>query len=484
MWPIQPRIEAKTPLFILTISLLLSSCSPTSHVDQTSRSHDDKASRLDTIFSELHSSRKFNGNVLVAESGRVIFKGSYGLADEEQDIALNTDTKFELASVSKQFTAIGIVQLHSKGLLSYHDSVKKYIPELEYLKGINIYNLLTHTAGIPDYMELADSLWDKSRIANNDDILAMFKKAKPKKLFEPNEQWSYSNTGYLILASIIERVSGQSFGEYLEQNVFKPLGMKNTFVYRKRYQPETVKNYAKGYIYSDSLASKIPPDEMGQTFYTQYLDGIVGDGMVSSNLEDLLKWDRALYGSEIIDDEDRELIFSTYQTLDSLSTDYGFGWFIKTSKPYGKVAYHSGSWGGYITYIERHLDSDKTIIILQNNLTANTEIPIKNTRKVLYDLPVERPITLGIDILEKYCGIYKDEDGEEDEIILDGNTLFVPINSEVKLELIPVSKTKFILDKFRPEVTFTFILNDKGEAEKYRVQQPEQGLDAYAIRVK
>lgn len=443
-----------------------------------------KVVKLDTLYSELYNKGNFNGSVLVAENGNVIFEKSYGIADEQTNRKLNDSTIFELASVSKQFTAMGIVQLVKEGKLSYEDDITKYIPELNDYKVITIKNLLNHTGGLPDYMELADKNWDKSKIATNDDILKLFNQVKPKKLFEPNEKWDYSNTGYLILATIIERVSGQKFGQYLHEKIFKPLDMKNTFVYRRRFEFKEIQNYANGYIYSDSLQKKILPDEMGKDFYVVFLDGLVGDGMVNSNPKDLLKWVRALYGNNLINDQDRNLIFSSTMTKDSSQTDYGFGWMIDSTKTYGKIASHSGGWAGYISYIERNLDNDKTIIILQNNSLSNTEIPIKNTRRILYSQEVEKPIKLDSEILKSYAGKYLTDTKKEKEIAFENDKLYVVMSADFKMELVAVSKTKFIVDGWSPEVLYTFILNDNGEVEKYRVIQEAQGIDNTATRMK
>ena len=441
-----------------------------------------KTERLDSLFTEFHEYEEFNGNVLIAENGKIIFQSSYGLANEESNEKLNIETVFELASVSKQFTAMGIVQLKKEGKLSYDDDISKFIPELSNYKGITIKNLLTHTGGLPDYMSLAEKEWDKSKIATNQDIIKLLQDFKPEKEFESNKDYAYSNTGYLLLGTIIERVSGQSFGEYLNDKIFEPLEMDDTFVYRRRYEPKEVSNYAQGYIYSDSLDRRILPDENGKEFFFVYLDGIVGDGMVNSNLHDLLKWDRALYSSRLIDEQDKNLIFYPHTYADSLETDYGFGWFIKEDPTFGKIVSHSGGWAGYRTYIERHLDNDKTIIILQNQGTRKIKMPYGQSRKILYDLPIEKTVRLEDDTLKKYEGIYVKENGEDVALVFREKSLWVPIRSYTKFPLIPVSKTKFILYGFRPEVTYEFILDEKGNVNSYRVQQIETGVDRTAKR--
>lgn len=480
----------KNNLFLaFAIVLFLLSCKNNSTPSATNSSSpikitNEKTLRLDTLFTDFYHEGSFNGNVLVAENGNIIFEKSLGFANEQNNTELNPETVFELASVSKQFTAMGIVQLEKGGKLSYNDPISKYVPELKSYEGIKIKNLLNHTGGLPDYMELTDSLWNKSNIATNDDILKLFEKEKPKVLFQPNERWDYSNTGYLVLASIIERVSETNFEEFLKEKIFEPLKMNNTSIYRRRYSPEKIENYADGYIYSDSLDSKILPDELGKNYYVVYLDGIVGDGMVNSNLRDLLKWDRALYEDKLINNRDRELIFSSQKINNNTETDYGFGWMIDSTKTYGKVASHSGGWAGYVTYIERDLDNDKTIIILQNNLTPETKIPIKNTRRILYNQPVERPIKLDTEILRSYSGKYLNEAQKEKEIVFENDKLYVPMSEDYKMELVPVSKTKFIVDGFSPEVNYTFFVNKNGTVEKYRVQQESSGLDKEAYRIR
>lgn len=458
---------------IITLVILGFSCQKPKEGQEFNTITNEKTNQLDSLYTEHYHKGEFNGNVLVAEKGNIIFQKSYGLANEETKNELNIKTAFELASVSKQFTAMGIVQLQKEGKLSYDDLISKYIPELEDYEGITIRNLLTHTGGLPDYMRIAEENWDKTKIATNDSVIKLFQELQPEKEFEAGEKFSYSNTGYLLLGTIIERVSGNSFEAYLKEKIFTPLDMKNTFVYQRRYQPEEVDNYALGYIYSDSLNRKILPDESGDDSYYVYLDGIVGDGMVSSNLHDLLKWDRALYENALINEDDKKLIFSSYPTLNDEETNYGFGWRVKQDSLYGKIVNHSGRWAGYLTHIERHPDNDKTIIILQNNEIKITEIPIQNTRRILYGQPIEKFISLPEDILAKYAGTYYYEDGRKTNITYE----FVRLWDNGMLQLKPVSETKFVLDLIRPEVTYEFFVDENDEAYKLNIQQTERGID-------
>lgn len=440
----------------------------------------DKTQRLDSVYSAHFERNEFNGNIFVAEKGKIIFQKSFGIANEETNEKLNIQTSFELASVSKQFTAMGIVQLQKEGKLSYSDLVSKYIPELKYYENVTIKNLLIHTGGLPDYMSIMEENWDKSKIATNQDVIELFAKLKPEKKFEPNQKYSYSNTGYLILGTIIEKVSGKSFENYLKEKIFEPLEMGNSFVYRRRYNPKKINNYALGYIYSDSLKQNILPDESPEESKVIYLDGIVGDGMVNSNLIDLFKWDRALYDTTLVNEQDKKLIFASYPTDSGVVTGYGFGWFVRNDSIYGKRVIHTGRWAGYLTIIERHIDNDKTIIQLINIENKITTSPAIFARKILYDQPIETPFALPEEILKNYAGMYIGENQQETEITFEFGRLW----DSGQFELKPISETKFVVIGYRPEVSFTFNLNDNGSVKSYRVQQKENGVDKTYIRKK
>ena len=152
----------------------------------------DRIKKIDSLLNSIYSNKKINGNFLIAEKGKIIYSQSFGYANEEKKEKLNENSIFELASCSKQFTAMAIMILKEKGKLNLDDNITKFIPSLSNYKGITIRNLLNHTGGLPDYMELMDSLFDKSKIATNKDIIAIFSKQKPKILFEPNTKYEYS----------------------------------------------------------------------------------------------------------------------------------------------------------------------------------------------------------------------------------------------------------------------------------------------------
>lgn len=340
--------------------------------------------KIDKLLDSLFLKQKFNGNILIAEKGEIIYKRSYGLANEITKEKLTQKSIFELASCSKQFTAMGIVILKEKGKLNFDDKISKFIPELSDYKEISIKNLLHHTGGLPDYMPLMDSVWDKAKIATNKDIIDFFSKYKPKVLFAPNSKHEYSNTGYALLATIIERVSAQTYAEFLKEQIFNPLKMKNSFVHNRRLFPNKVKNYAFGYLYIQNQNKYILPDDYGKTKMVYWLDGVVGDGTVNSTVNDLLKWDRALYSTKLVSKESLREIFANGILNDGSLGKHGFGWRMLDTKEFGRIAKHSGGWPGYMTYIERNTDNDKTIIILQNHY--NVTMPADEIRNILYNI--------------------------------------------------------------------------------------------------
>jgi len=438
----------------------------------------EKLPKLDSLFTKLYTEGKFNGNVLIAEKGIVVFEKSYGLANEHDSTKLNKQSIFNLASVTKQFTAMSIVLLKKQGKLSYSDSLATFIPELAFYNGVTINNLLTHTGGLPDYMTMMDARWEKSKIANNADVIKMMVAIKPKALFAPGDEYKYSNTGYVLLAAIIERISKQTYGEFLKQHIFKPAKMNKTFVYSGDSPKQ--KNMVEGYV-KDSLGENVLPKDVTKFDYVKYLDGVYGQGRVYSTTGDLLKWDRFLYNSQLINNEDKETIFTSQKTNAKLDTDYGYGWMIDDNKLYGRIIYHSGSWPGFVSYLEREIDSDKTIVILQNNSRA--VIPTRQIRKILYNLPLDNRIAVDTSILKNYAGIYHTTSGSKKIISVDKGKLYLFYSAQNTMELIPVAKDRFLVEGFSPDVIYQFYKDASGKVIKYQVQQKETGTGSWATKM-
>jgi len=347
-------------VFLLAV-LILQSCS--SHES----SRDDMLGRsIDSIMTSIVDTAKFNGNILVARGGKVVYQKSFGMADFYTKAELNDSSLFELASVSKQFTAMGIMMLKEQGRLAYEDDVKRYIPELPY-EGMTIRHFLTHTSGIPAYEENFEG-WDSNAIAFNEDMINLLAKKKPSVLFTPGEKWEYSNTAYAMLATIIERVTKKSYADFLQENIFTPLNMKRTRVFNtRRSTKEVIPNYAFGFVYSDSLKKYVLPDSLPSLHYVYTLDGIVGDGTVNSTTTDLLVWDQALYTEKLVKQTTLQDAYTPVKLKNDSTFNYGFGWGIEKDSILGKTVQHSGGWPGYVTYIKRYLEKNYCIILLTNN---------------------------------------------------------------------------------------------------------------------
>ncbi len=337
-----------------------------------------RAQRLDSLFSALYQTGQFSGNVLIAENGKPVYKKSFGFSNLENQQPLDAGTRFLLGSVSKQFTAAGIVMLRDAGKLSLDDSLTKYLPELPY-QNITLRQVLHHTSGLPDYIALMDNKWDKNKYATNEDMLRMLVQYRPDPLFAPGQKYAYCNTGYALLALVIERVSGRSFTDYMEGEVFKKFGLDHTIIYTRRTRPRKVADYALGYVFQDSLQKWVLPDVHPQDLWE---DGIYGEDGVNSTTGDLLKWDQAVFNRTALPNPDWNDILTAGEVREG-TCDYGFGWHIINPDAKGRIAYHSGGWPGYIAYNEQHLDHNRTIIILRNKFAAAIKTPTAAVRQIL-----------------------------------------------------------------------------------------------------
>lgn len=341
----------------IPVLLLFVSCQPNEPSGNAALSE-----KLDSI---LHTVPDFSGVVLVADDGSVVYHQAFGYRNfAEKNPLANTDI-FELASVSKQFTAMVIMMLKEEGKLDYDDLIEKYIPGLPY-PGVTIRHLLNHTSGLPDYQEVMDQYWDKSQVAGNDDNIAYLIKYHPAAHFSPGEKYEYSNTGYMLLATIAEKASGKDFIEFSRERIFNPLGMSKTDI-RTKEEKLTLPDMAWGHLYVAEKEAYIHADSFPAFNYSLWLGNRKGPGRVSSSAPDLLRWDQALYTETLIKNENLQEAFAPATLNDGTRSSYGFGWRIESGPGTGKKIFHAGDNPGYKTIIIRYIDLHKTIIILCNN---------------------------------------------------------------------------------------------------------------------
>jgi len=420
---------------------------------------------IDSFMKAQVAINNFNGNVLVAKSGNILYQKAFGYRNYETKELLDIHSVFELASVSKQFTAMGILLLKEKGKLALSDSLRKFFPELPY-HHVTIQHLLTHTSGLPDYETNMAKKWDRKKIAFNNDVIAFLAKEKIPFNFTPGSKWEYSNTAFQMLASIIEKVANQSFHDYMQQNIFTPLNMKHTRVYNtRRSTKDTIPNYAYGYVYSDSLKKYILPDSLAAYDFVIYLDGIQGDGIINSTIGDLLKWDRAIKNHTLLNKHSQEAMLSPQSTDSASKNSYGYGVFIVKNK-FGEEITHSGGWPGYATSLSRNVKEDITIIVLSNNSSNVTSISFALTH-ILFNEPVIFPYihketSIDTTTLNNYTGKY--EGVGAFEIIKQGGRLYRK-NKFNTIELKPESGTKFFYaDKSDRQIEFDEDKNEKNKA--------------------
>lgn len=312
---------------------------------------------------ERAADQGFSGVILVSEDGKILFEKRAGYRSFENQIPLETTDIFELASVSKQFASMLIMMCQEKGLLDFDDPLEKYV-KVPYT-GITIRNLLTHTSGLPDYQAIMDAHWDKSKVAGNPDILEYLRKYAPPINFEPGEKYEYSNTGYVLLGSIVEQATGKDFVELSRDWIFRPLEMQNTDM-RSLEEKALVNNFAAGHLKNET-GTYVNANTFHSSDYTVWLGNRKGPGRVSSNAEDLLKWDQALYTNKLVSQETLEEAFTPFRLNDETRSYYGFGWDLDPKSPFGKMVSHTGDNPGYKTIIVRYIEENKTIIILNNN---------------------------------------------------------------------------------------------------------------------
>lgn len=447
---------------VLLLLVVLFSCNK--------ESKDDRVKNIARFLDGQSKYYKLNGSVLVAEKGNVIYKECFGLANFGENKTLNDSSMFELASISKQFTATAIMLLKEGGKLKLADSLRLFFPNLPY-SGVTIHHMLTHTSGLPDYESTMARKWDKSKIAFNNDVINFLATEKPQAHFKPGTRWEYSNTAFVLLASIVEKVSGESFGDFMSKNVFQPLEMTNSRVYNTRRSGEVIENYAYGYIWSDSLEVFLLPDSIPETKVVYWLDGIQGDGVVNSTAVDLLKWDRAIVNHTLLSESAIKDMTSNHALVDTASRHYyGYG-VVVGSNQFGNFVTHSGGWPGYSTNLSRYIDGDRTIIVLSNNQSAATAISA-SIANILFGVPVRtayshKPIVVDSVAADSFVGTYKIKNSEV-RIIREKEKLFRVYPGGGRVALHPESTSALYQDDGY-DVQYEIEKTDDGQTKYYRI---------------
>jgi len=431
----------------------------------------ERKQELESALQQLHKRQLFNGTLLLAEDGEIVFEKTLGIANTSTGEQLHNNSCYRLASVSKQFVAMGIMILEEQGKLKYDDNIQKFFPELSY-EGITVRHLLHHTGGLPDYMSLFEEHWDKEKaseekkIASNENMIKLFAEQKPKIDFQPGEKYEYSNTGYVLLGSIIERVSKQSIHDFLYENVFKVAGMTNTRAF-KANGDFGIENRVYGFV-------QVEQDETEMNDH-HYLNGMVGDGGIYATAQDLLAWDRALKSEKLVKTQSLRTAYTSGILNDGTLTDYGFGWGVKYDENGNTIdVSHGGSWVGFRTFIGRDLSDDRTLILLTNNSDNQIGRTVKIAGNIWkgenYELPKENvAIELSAKTLKQYIGVYELDPNFKITITVEEDQIFAQATGQGKFELFPSSENEFFLKVIEAAVTFN--KDTEGKVESMTLHQ-------------
>jgi CubicO group peptidase (beta-lactamase class C family) len=312
------------------------------------------AGKLDTLFTRLNKTGAFNGSVLVAKSGAILYKKTIGYCNKENNCMLTDSSMFQLASVSKVITATAVLMLHERELIDLEKPFVFYFPDFPY-KDVTVKQLLTHRSGLPNYIyALHSEIYQPDYKMSNSDMYEYLKTKNPKVYLKPNKLFNYCNTNYALLALLVEKVSGKGFSQFLKTELFEPLGMKHT---------ATINDFnLSGTNITKPYNEKWKPVDFDASDY------VLGDKSVYSTAYDLFLFSEALYQNKIIKPQTQQLAYTAY-SKEKKSSNYGFGWRIKDFKDsVKKEVYHNGWWHGYRSSFHRRLNDTLTVIILSNQL--------------------------------------------------------------------------------------------------------------------
>lgn len=372
----------KTSAWLLLLALLLERCNSSSgykkDTDDSLQYYPPAPAALDKqqfreYYRQLNSffdttllNKGFNGGILVAKDGAVLYEKYQGQVHLRKKDTLTASTSLHIASTTKTFTATAILRLVQEDKLSLNDSLNKFFPGFPYT-GITVKMLLSHRSGLPNYLYfMSNSDWDKKKYVINSDVLNFLITQKPDKSYSPDSRFNYCNTNYVLLALLVEKISGKSFPDYMKQKFFIPLQMDDTYVFSLK----------------DTLSATPSFSYNGTYWDFDFLDGTYGDKNIYTTPRDLLKWDQALYTEQIISKELQDSAFIPYSSERHSIHNYGLGWRLQLLPNGKKVAYHFGKWHGSNAAFARLMDEKVTIIILGNKFTR----AIYNAAYLCYDL--------------------------------------------------------------------------------------------------
>ena len=422
----------------------------------------DRVARMEQIIQPSVPIR-FMGSVLVAQNGKILLDNGYGFANLEWEIPNSPKSKFRLGSLTKQFTAASILLLEERGKLKIEDPVKKYMADAPAAwDKITFFHLLTHTSGIPSFTSFPDYRSRETQAITPEKLVEWFRD-KPLE-FQPGEKWNYSNSGYVLLGYLIEKISGESYSDFVQKNIFTPLGMKDS-----GYDSNTaiIMHRASGYS---------PAKDGVQNAGYVHMSIPLSAGGLYSTTEDLLRWEQGLFGGKLL----------TSASLAKMTTpfkqDYAFGLEVSTSKGHPKIE-HGGGIEGFNTALAYYPDDKLVVVVLANlNGPAADELSAKLAQVALGEKVVvaaeRKEITVAPEILKKYVGRYELTPEFSIVMTLENGQLMTQATNQQKFPLYAESETMFFLKVVDAEVEF--IKNGKEEVTGMVLHQ--NGRDIQGVK--
>jgi D-alanyl-D-alanine carboxypeptidase len=456
---------ATTRQVVATLLVVLASFATVSAAEP--KSAQQIAKEADTYMQAQVGANNFSGSVLISRDGKVLFEKGYGYANAEWKISNTPTTKFRIGSITKQFTATLIMQLQQEGKLSVNDPACKFLDSCpDTWKPITIHHLLSHTGGVKSYTEVR-STSDMTITRKPEEIMALVRDMPLE--FTPGDRYKYSNSGYFLLGMIIEKVAGKPYEAVLQEKIFKPLGMNDS-----------------GYDRADTV---LPQRAMGyritqdaQLAHSLYVDMSwpYSAGALYSTVQDLDKWNRALYTEAVLP----QSVLATMFT--SVKNNYGYGWqLIPFTMSYDKKALgHGGGINGFAAFIVRYID-DKTCIVVLSNLVTSNAGGIANALSAItfghtYITPkIRTAIKLDPKVLESLVGEYRFAPTFTLKVTTENGRFFTQGTNQGRLETYPESETEFFLKAV--DAQLTFVKDANGKATKVILHQNGRELTGTRI---
>ena len=412
---------------------------------QAAVSNEELVRYADQLFSKSYPAGEPGAAVLVAKGGQILLRKGYGLANLELGVPIQPDMVFEVGSLTKQFTSAAILLLQERGKLSVADDVTKYLPDYPtHGQKITLDHLLTHLSGVPDYTSLPEWLPRVREDLTVQQIIDLFKD-KPLD-FSPGEKWSYSNSGYILLGAVIEKASGKSYEDFVEQEIFAPLGMKRSrYGHQNEVVPGRVAGYEKGEDDGYKIADYV---SMTQPYAA---------GALLSTVDDLALWAEALAGGKLLEKASLERMTTSAKLISGQSTHYAYGLGI-SSEDGMQILEHGGGIPGFTSYLLTIPDQRLLVIVLSNNRSQEPSpnmLAFRVTMKAL-GKPVEERKGVDLDptMLADYVGVYRFDEKTLRAISREGNKLFAHRSGGETYEILPVSRDDFFYPALESRLHF------------------------------